>query len=437
MVFELLDIFFLILSFYLLKDLKSKNTQLSLRIIFGLILGTVYGFLLKIVPNDLLLTIVKNLLYFVGHAYLALLKMLVIPLILTSIIHAILNLGSDNGSYVKKISFISVGMLLGMTSLASLIGLLIGKVFDVGKGLKIPEIAAMPAHAYKGFVETLLGMLPSNPAAVLVQENTIAVVLLAVFFGVAARKLDVADHDKMNTFRQFIASLFAIVKSLAKLILDLTPYGIFALISLLLFEQGIAILWSLLNFIMAMYVAMCLVFLMHLTILIFFRISPWKYLKRAINPLFVAFTTRSSFGTLPITEETLRDNFKTNQVIATFVPSIGASIGMNACAGIFPAMLVVMTLTIMQQPLTVNTVLMVMFINAVASLGISGIPGTAYIAATITLTSLNLPYAIVALVQGIDPIIDMGRTATNVNGVMTTALVVDHLDKMPAELHRK
>src|SRR5579862_6234479 len=95
MVFELLDIFFLILSFYLLKDLKSKNTQLSLRIIFGLILGTVYGFLLKIVPNDLLLTIVKNLLYFVGHAYLALLKMLVIPLILTSIIHAILNLGSD------------------------------------------------------------------------------------------------------------------------------------------------------------------------------------------------------------------------------------------------------------------------------------------------------------------------------------------------------
>ncbi|EKD70582.1 MAG: hypothetical protein ACD_46C00485G0007, partial [uncultured bacterium] len=116
-----------------------------------------------------------------------------------------------------------------------------------------------------------------------------------------------------------------------------------------------------------------------------------------------------------------------SQVGATFVPSIGATIGMNACAGIFPAMLVVMTLTILHQPLTMNLVIMIMFINAVASLGISGIPGTAYIAATVTLTSLNLPYAIVALVQGVDPIIDMGRTAINVNGVMTTALVVDQI----------
>lgn len=143
----------------------------------------------------------------------------------------------------------------------------------------------------------------------------------------------------------------------------------------------------------------------------------------------MAFTTRSSFGTLPVTEETLREKFKTDQVIATFVPSIGATIGMNACAGVFPAMLVVMTLTILNQPITFELVCMVMLINAIASLGISGIPGTAYIAATITLMSLNLPYAVVALVQGIDPIIDMGRTATNVNGVMTTAVVMDRMNK--------
>ena len=89
-------------------------------------------------------------------------------------------------------------------------------------------------------------------------------------------------------------------------------------------------------------------------------------------------------------------------------------------------MLVVMTLTILHQPLTPYLILMVMFINAIASLGISGIPGTAYIAATVTLTTLNLPYTIIGLVQGIDPIVDMGRTAVNVNGVLTTALVVDH-----------
>ena len=176
-----------------------------------------------------------------------------------------------------------------------------------------------------------------------------------------------------------------------------------------------------------MYVAMILVFMMHSIILVACGYNPWDYLKKASTPLFVAFTTRSSFGTLPVTEETLRDKFKTSQVTATFVPSIGATIGMNACAGIFPAMLVVMTLAIMHQPLTPHLIFMVMLINAIASLGISGIPGTAYIAATVTLTSLNLPYAIIALVQGVDPIVDMGRTAVNVNGVMTTALVVDRM----------
>jgi L-cystine uptake protein TcyP (sodium:dicarboxylate symporter family) len=153
--------------------------------------------------------------------------------------------------------------------------------------------------------------------------------------------------------------------------------------------------------------------------------NPWDYLKKAYPPLFIAFTTRSSFGTLPVTEETLRNKFHTSQMVATFVPSIGATIGMNACAGVFPAMLVVMTLTIMHQPLTPYLICMIMFINSIASLGISGIPGTAYIAATVTLTSLNLPYAVVGLVQGIDPIIDMGRTATNVSGALTTALVVE------------
>jgi uncharacterized protein len=355
--------------------------------------------------------------------------MLVIPLILTSIIHAILNLGSGKVDNIKRMSFLTCGMLLGMTAVASLVGLVIGKLFAVGQGLSLPSIIETPKHPYTGLVDTLLGMLPSNPIAIMAEENTIAVVIFAVLLGLAARMLDVQDHDKMHSFRRFIAVLFAIVKKLAVLVLGLTPYGILALISLLLLDQGLALLTGMLNFIAAMYTAMAIVIVMHSLILALIGQHPWQYFKKAYLPLFVAFTTRSSFGTLPVTEETLRDKFKTSQVVATFVPSIGATIGMNACAGIFPAMLVVMTLTILNRPLTADLVIMVMFINAIASLGISGIPGTAYIAATVTLTSLNLPYAIIALVQGIDPIVDMGRTATNVNGVMTTALVVDYANR--------
>lgn len=425
--------FFLLLLFGFLHILKLKNKQLSFRVIVSLGLGIFYGSLLKWTSVNEFLPFLKDLLDLVGHAYLAFLKMLVMPLILTSIIYTILNLGSSTIGDIKKISFFTCTMLLSLTAIASLVGILIGKLFAIGEGLSLPEFVAAPKHTYTGFVDTVLGMLPSNPIAMMVQENTIAVVLFAVLFGIAARMVQAADPDKVEVFKRFIDSLFSIVKKLTTLVLELTPYGIFALISLLIFDKGANLFLGMLNFIIAIYVAMAIMFIIHGMILLLCGQNPWQYLKHAYTPLLVAFTTRSSFGTLPVSEETLNKKFKTNQVISTFVPSIGATIGMNACAGIFPAMLVVMTLTILHQPLTWDLILMVMFINAIASLGISGIPGSAYIAATVTLTSLNLPYTILALVQGIDPIVDMGRTATNVNGALTTALVVNRLVYAPVQ----
>lgn len=429
MMITLLDLLLLLVAFWLLYVIKHVVAQLSVRVLLAMGFGIAYGLLLKLAPSNSVLEGIKSTLYLIGHGYLNLLKMLVIPLILTSIIHAILNLGSGDQSAIKKMGLFASAMLLLMTAIASLIGILVGQLFEVGKGLSLPTLVEMPKHEYTGLVNTLLDMLPTNPVAILTQENTIAVVLFAVLLGIAAHMLDEKDHDKMIVFKNIIAALFAIVKKLAVLVLRLTPYGILALMALLLLDQGTQLISGIFNFIVAMYVAMGLVIVMHSSILLLFKQYPWDYFKKAYTPLFVAFTTRSSFGTLPVTEETLRNKFKTSQVAATFIPSIGATIGMNACAGVFPAMLVVMTLTILHQPLTPYLIVMVMCVNAIASLGISGIPGTAYIAATVTLTSLNLPFGIVALVQGIDPIIDMGRTATNVNGVLTTALVVDRMNK--------
>jgi len=420
-----------ILSFTLLYRI---NYPLSGRVLLGLALGVTYGLLLQFAPLNFLLDCIKNILYCIGHGYLALLKMLVIPLVLTSIIHAILNLGAEKQLAIKKMSAFACFMLLAMTAISSLIAIFVGQFFEVGKGLSLPSLIAQPEKTPTHLVDTLLGMLPQNPVHAMTSGNTIAVVIFAVLLGIAAHQLDEKDHDKMITFKNLITALFAIVKKLASLILSFTPYGIFTLMALLVLDQGMSLLGGMLNFIMAMYVAMALVIVMHSMILLIAGVRPWDYFKKAYLPLFVAFTTRSSFGTLPVTEETLRKKFHTSQLAATFVPSLGATIGMNACAGVFPAMLVVMTLTILQKPITPDLIVMVMFINTLASLGISGIPGTAYIAATITLTSLNLPYSVVALVQGIDPIIDMGRTATNVNGVLTTALVADRFSAVKEPL---
>tara|TARA_R110000868_G_scaffold380784_4_gene647045 strand:+ start:36906 stop:38186 length:1281 start_codon:yes stop_codon:yes gene_type:complete len=403
----------------------TNKLHFNIRVILSLVVGIVFGLLLQRYASASTMVLTGQAFKLVGDGYLALLKMLVVPLILTSIVFAIVNLGQLSGVTLRKLSIRSVAMLLGMTAIASAIGMGVGLWFHVGAGLQLPEQLIMPTHPYTDFVDTLLAMLPSNPVKIMVDENTVAIVLFAVLLGVAALMVIRVDAEKGEAFKAFMSSAFQVMKKLASIVIALTPYGVLALMANVGMMQGLSALRGEASFIAAMYVAMALVIVMHLLILMAGGNNPWAYLKRAYAPLVVAFTTRSSLGTLPVTEETLRKKFNTKQVTASFVPGIGATLGMNACAGVFPAMLVVMALTILHQPMTLSMFFMVMFINAIASLGISGIPGTAFVAATVTLTTLHLPYAVVGLVQGFDPIIDMGRTATNVNGVMTTAITVD------------
>ena len=371
-------------------------------------------------------SIAQSILIFLGQGYFDFLRMLVIPLILTSIIHAILQLGKQHQERIMgKIAWKSVAMLLGMTAIASGIGMVVAVAFGVGKGMLLPNLGVTPEHPYTGLTNTLLGMIPSNPAAMLVNENTVAMVIFAILVGAAGLYLGKTNPEKLPPFQQWIESIFWVMKRLASIVIKLTPYGVFGLMAEVMIQQGLASLKGLAIFVIAMYVAMLAVLVLHSLILWSCGVNPWRYFKLAYTPLLVAFTTRSSFGTLPVTEETLNRKLHLRQVTSSFVPSIACTMGMNACAGIFPAVLVVMAMTILHQPITVGIVLLVMLVNAMASLGISGIPGTAFVAATVSLTTLGLPYAVVGLVQGIDPIIDMGRTAVNVNGAMVSAIVAD------------
>ena len=414
----------LVLIFWMTR----QGCNFNQRILVSLILGLGFGFILQLAtggPASMEVGVTNQAFKLVGMGYLSLLEMLVIPLILTSIVHAIVNLGGVSGRMLNRLALFSVCMLLMLTAIASAIGAGVGLLFHVGKGLQLPVGQFLPEHSYSGLVPTLLAMFPSNPIQVMDNQNTVAIVIFAILLGVATLMLSRVNEEQAHSFKAFVSSAFFVVKKLASVVVSLTPYGVLALMASMASTQGFASLLGLADFMVAMFVAMAVVILLHLIIVSLCGQNPWAYLKLVYPALLVAFTTRSSFATLPVTEEMLRERLGLRQVTSTFVPSMGATIGMNACAGVFPAMLVVMALTIAHEPLTWGILLMVMFINAIASLGISGIPGTAFVAATVSLTTLGLPYAVVGLVQGIDPIIDMGRTATNVNGVMTTAVLVD------------
>ena len=421
-------IFPLLLIFLFILDRKYQLNS-NLRIFISLLLGVAGGMLFKYSTPylpDFSQHFIMQSLTLVSEGYLALLKMLVLPLILTSIIHAFVHLGDHPGEVIGKLISRSVGLLLLLTAIASAIGMAVGLWMHIGQNLSLPVDGPLPTHQYTGLVDTLLAMIPSNPIAAMSNENTVAIAIFACLLGISALQIYKMDKTHAESFKEFITSTFHMVKQLARLVIKTTPYGVLALLAKISATQGIHTLLGIAHYFIAIYIAMAIVFAMHLILVaVFARISPWTYLKKAYPALLVAFTTRSSFGCLPLSEETLRDRFHTSQLSASFVPSMGATLGMNACAGVFPALLVVMALAVTHQPMTVSIFFMVMFINAIASLGISGVPGTAFIAATVTLTAMGLPYAVVGLVQGVDSIVDMGRTATNVNGAMTTAIIVD------------
>ncbi len=408
---------------------KKPRLSSNLRIFISLVLGIAFGMLLNYFHP--LLTPFSNQfiaqsLTLVSDGYLDLLRMLVLPLILTSIIHAFIHLGDHPGEIIGKLISRSVGLLLLLTAVASAIGMAVASWLHVGLQLSLPSDGPLPTHHYTGLVDTLLGMIPSNPIAAMSNENTVAIAIFACLLGISALQIYKKEKSHAESFKAFITSTFHMVKQLARLVIRTTPYGVLALLAKISSTQGFHTLVGIANYLIAIYIAMMLVFILQLTLVaLFARVSPWTYLKKAYPTLLVAFTTRSSFGCLPLSEETLHDRFKVSQLTSSFVPSMGATLGMSACAGVFPAVLVVMALAVTHQPMTVSIFLMVMFINTIASLGISGIPGTAFIAATVTLTAMGLPYAVVGLVQGVDSIVDMGRTATNVNGTLATAIIVD------------
>ncbi len=364
-----------------------------------------------------------SLLDLISDTYISLLKMLIIPLVFTAIINAIVNLRHHQGSYLIKIVTKTVVVILLLTGISAVIGGFIGSLMHIGSGVAF--LGVLETSESHSIVSTITGMLPSNPVTAMANNNVIAVVIFAALLGFATLKLHQQEKEIALAFINFIHSAFFVAKKLASMIIALTPYGVFALMSSMMLNYGLSTLVEMLNFITAMYIAMSIVMLLHTILISLCGVNPIHYYKNVWRALLVAFTTRSSFGTLPVTMDALGNRLKLSESVSNFTPSIGATIGMNACAGIYPAMLVVMTLAIMGQPVTWQVILLVGAINMIASFGVSGIPGTAFIAAGVTFSTLGLPFNIIALVQGIDPIIDMGRTATNVNGVMTTAVITD------------
>lgn len=413
-----------------------RHTQkLGQTVFIGLFVGLLFGAILQNIASKEVIDGTLSWVNLVGGGYVRLLQMIVMPLVFISILSAISKL--TQASALGKISFSVLSILLFTTAIAAAIGIAMAYLFNLSaEGLVAGtrELAAQTKVLGRAeqvsnlnVPDMLLSFIPKNPFAELTGANPtsiISVVIFSAFLGVAILSLRKDKPEIAERLAQGVESLNQLVARLVRFIIRLTPYGVFALMLKMAAVSKWEDIVSLGNFIISSYSAILLMFIVHGLLLALFRINPIEYFKKVLPVLSFAFSSRSSAATLPLNIETQIDKLGNNSTVANFSATFGTTIGQNGCAGIYPAMLAVMVApTVGIDPFTFQYVMTLILVVAISSFGIAGVGGGATFAAIVVLSTLNLPLELVGLLISIEPLIDMGRTALNVNGSMTAGTI--------------
>ncbi len=420
---------------------QSKQHRLSRLVLIGLVLGSLYGLGLQFVFSDhnQITHATLEWINIIGQGYVNLLKMIIMPLVLVSMLAAVVNLEKDGS--LGKISGVSITVLLATTAIAALIGIAVAGLFNLSasglvagtrESAQLVELGSREAMLNQLNVpQMLISFVPTNIFSDLSgarSTSIISVVIFAVLLGIAARKVMIEKPELEQPIRTFVGTIQAVVMRLVKLIMALTPYGIAALMAKVIASASLADISQLLQFILASYLAIALMFAVHAILVSFVGVSPKSYFSKIWPVLTFAFSSRSSAATIPLNVETQIAKLGVPPAIANLSASFGATIGQNGCAGIYPAMLAVMVATSMGiDPFNWHFILSLVAVVTVSSFGIAGVGGGATFAALIVLPTMGLPVTIVALLISIEPLLDMARTALNVSGAMTAGTLTSRL----------
>ncbi|ESP91784.1 L-cystine transporter [Pseudoalteromonas luteoviolacea] len=425
----------------LLFQTQKKGATLSRLVLIGLSLGSIFGFALQFSLGEGHKAIEETLNWtnVVGSGYVALLKMIIMPLVLVSMIAAVVKL--EKSGALGKISGITISVLVVTTMIAALIGIFITQLFGLSaEGLtegarETSRIAVLASRSETvsdlSIPQMLLSFIPTNIFQDLAWERStsiIAVVIFGILTGVAARKVMTEREELEAPIRTFVETLQAVVMRLVKMVISLTPYGVAALMAKVVATSSLADITNLLGFIVASYLAIFLMFVVHGLLVGLFGVSPKQFFQKIWPVLTFAFTSRSSAATIPLNVDTQINKLNVPPAIANLSASFGATIGQNGCAGIYPAMLAVMVAPSMGiNPMDISFILSLVAIVAISSFGIAGVGGGATFAALIVLPAMGLPVTIAALLISIEPLIDMARTALNVSGSMTAGTITHRI----------
>lgn len=442
----LINIIVLVIFIVILHMMARKHISFAKRVFTALGIGIVFGVLLHLVygTHSNVITSTSDWFNIVGQGYVALLQMIVMPLIFISIVAAFTKI--QIGEKFAKIGSLIFIFLIGTVTIAAIVGVVYALVFGLdastinlgnaeqARGSEIAKQAKdLTAHTLP---QQILELLPKNPFLDFTGQratSTIAVVIFASFIGFAYLRVARKQPDHGELLKSAIDAIYSLVMAIVTFVLRLTPYGVLAIMANTLSTSDFGAIWTLGKFLIASYAALITMYIIHLVILSLLGISPIRYVKKTLEVLIFAFTSRSSAGALPLNVQTQTRRLGVPEGIANFAATFGLSIGQNGCAGIYPAMLAIMVAPVANVEIDLQFIVTFIAVVIISSFGVAGVGGGATFASILVLSTLNLPVALAGVLISVEPLIDMGRTALNVNDSMLagtgTAKLTKHWDK--------
>ena len=395
---------------------KSGSMGLAMQMLIGLVLGVIVGMFLD---SQFATTYVKPF----GDLFIRLIRMVVVPLVFATLVAGAA--GISDVSKLGRVAIKTLVIFMLTSAIAVIFGLLIANIIDPGIGLTLSTEGLKAAQVKApSFVQTLLDIVPINPMESFAKGSILQIIFFAIMFGFCLNFLG----EKGRPVYHFFDIVGNLMIHMTQVVMRYAPIGVFALMAVVVSQHGLAVLLPLGKLILASFIATALlVILIYIPIVMFvIRIPVMDYFKGIFEPWLIAFTTCSSAAAMAANLVASRRLGATNS-IASFAVPLGNTINMNGTT-VYMGVCAVFAAQIYDLPLTIGDQVIVVITGVLAAVGTAGVPGAGLIMSTLVFTQIGIPLEVIALIAGVDRVLDMIRTSINVVGDSTTALMVSRME---------
>nr|WP_298250411.1 dicarboxylate/amino acid:cation symporter [uncultured Halomonas sp.] len=392
------------------KENLWRRIPLWQKILTGLVLGVLAGALMG-----------ENASVFkpIGDIFISAIKMLIVPLVFSTLVVGITAMRDPQK--MGRIGARTIGLYLITTAFAISIGLLASWIFQPGVGLEMSFESGTEAKEAPSLVEIIVGLVPQNPVSALASGNILQIIVFAIGLGISLTLIGEKGEPAVRVFDSFAEAMY----KLTSIVMAFAPFGVFGLIAHVAGSYGLEVLLPLAKVIGVAYLASILhVLVVYSGLLALLgRLNPLRYLQGILDALVVAYSSASSSGTLPVSIRCAQKNLGVSEGVSGFVLPVGATINMDGTA-IYQGVVAVFIAQLLGVDLSLMDYGMIIVTGTLASIGTAGVPGAGLVMLSIVMAQIGLPLEAIAVIAGIDRILDMARTSVNVAGdLMVTTLV--------------